>query len=484
MDNTAARPQQNPLAYEKVAGLIAKFAIPAIIGQLVGALYNIVDQIFIGQAVGMLGNAATNVAFPLNTITMASALLVGIGTSSNFNLAMGAGNKERASQIAANGISWMVIIGVAIGAFALTFLEPLLWLFGATEQVFPYALTYTGITSLGLPFLVFSNAASKLIRADGSPTWSMLVTLSGAILNCILDPLFIFTFDMGIAGAAWATVLGQVLSAAIALYYFVFKFSTVKLTFAHMRPKFSLLKAIAALGAASGINQIAMTFVQIIMNNTLTHYGALSQYGSDIPLACVGVISKVNIVVMSIVIGISQGSQPILGFNYGAKNYNRVKEAYFVAIRAAIAVSCVAFLCFQLFPRQIVGIFGQGSEEYFRFAERYMRIYMAMCFISCIQPITSTFFTSIGKAYMGIFMSLTRQVIFLIPLIYIFPMFMGIDGVMYAGPIADTAAVTLAIIFMRREMKKMDALAAEEAQSSPVSPQRTIQFAGDSSSDS
>ena len=459
MDSAAVRPQQNSLATDKVSKLILKFAIPAIIGQLVGALYNIVDQIFIGQAVGMLGNAATNVAFPLNTITMASALLIGIGTSSNFNLAMGAGNRERAAKIAANGIAWMAIVGVLIGAFALAFLEPLLWLFGATEQVFPYALTYTGITSLGLPFLVFSNASSKLIRADGSPTWSMLCTLSGAILNCFLDPLFIFTFDMGIAGGAWATVIGQIVSALVALWYFKFKFKAVELKFSDMLPKFDLLKAIAALGAASGINQIAMTFVQIMMNNTLTYYGALSQYGSDIPLACVGVISKVSIVVFSVIIGISQGSQPILGFNYGAKNYARVKEAYFVAIRAAIAISCVAFVAFQLFPRQIVAIFGQGSEEYFRFAERYMRIYMAMIFISCIQPITSSFFTSVGKAYLGIFMSLTRQVIFLIPLIYIFPQFLGIDGVMYAGPIADTAAVTLAILFMRREIKQMDALA-------------------------
>jgi len=264
---------------------------------------------------------------------------------------------------------------------------------------------------------------------------------------------------MGIAGGAWATVIGQIVSALVALWYFKFKFKAVELKFSDMLPKFDLLKAIAALGAASGINQIAMTFVQIMMNNTLTYYGALSQYGSDIPLACVGVISKVSIVVFSVIIGISQGSQPILGFNYGAKNYARVKEAYFVAIRAAIAISCVAFVAFQLFPRQIVAIFGQGSEEYFRFAERYMRIYMAMIFISCIQPITSSFFTSVGKAYLGIFMSLTRQVIFLIPLIYIFPQFLGIDGVMYAGPIADTAAVTLAILFMRREIKQMDALA-------------------------
>ena len=222
-----------------------------------------------------------------------------------------------------------------------------------------------------------------------------------------------------------------------------------------LRPRTSCLKAIASLGMASCCNQIAMAVVQIAMNNTLRHYGASSVYGSDIPLACVGVISKVNSVFMAICIGISQGCQPIWGFNYGAENYRRVRSTYKRAAILCTSIATLFFLCFQLFPRQIVSIFGTGSEEYFHFADRYLKIFMFMTFANGIQPMSSGFFTSIGKAKLGIVMSLTRQVLFLLPLILIFPLFMGIDGVMYAGPIADAAAATLAVVFAARELKKM-----------------------------
>lgn len=446
--------EANPLATERIGRLMAKFSIPAIISMLVSSLYNIVDQIFIGQGVGMLGNAATNIAFPVSIICTATALLLGIGSASNFNLEMGAGQEKKACQIAATGLSLLVICGVIISIIVGVFLNPLLELFGVTPDVLPYAQDYTGITAVGIPFLVLTTGGNHLIRADRSPTYSMMCMLTGAVLNTILDPLFIFGCKWGIKGAAWATVIGQMVSGVMVIVYF-WKVRNMEVTLSMLRPKGEFIRAIASLGMASCINQVSMAVVQITMNNTLRHYGALSSYGTDIPLACVGVISKVNMVFMAICIGISQGCQPIWGYNYGARKYDRVRKAYGLAFRAALLTGIIFCLCFQIFPRSIVGIFGGGSEAYFHFAERYLRIYMLMTFINGIQPMSSGFFTSIGKAQLGIVVSLTRQVIFLLPLIIIFPILMGIDGVMYAGPIADAAAALVAIGYALRELHKM-----------------------------
>ena len=443
----------NPLVTERIEKLIAKFAIPAIISMLVSSLYNIVDQIFIGQGVGMLGNAATNIAFPISIICTATALLLGIGSASNFNLKSGAGESEEASKIVGTGLAMLVICGVIIAVVVLFFLDPLLQLFGVTPDVLPYAQDYTGITAFGIPFLILTTGGNHLIRADRSPTYSMACMLTEAIINTILDPLFIFGFHWGIKGAAWATIIGQIISGILVIVYFL-RFRKLELSWSMLRPKGKYLRAIVSLGMASCINQIAMAIVQIVMNNTLRHYGAESMYGTDIPLACVGVISKVNMVFMAICIGISQGCQPIWGFNYGAGQYDRVKQTYKKAFQISLTIGIIFFLCFQLFPRQLVSIFGTGSEEYFRFAERYFRIFMLMTFINGIQPMSSGFFTSIGKAKLGIVVSLTRQIIFLLPLILIFPLFMGIDGVMYAGPIADGAAAVVAIGYSVRELKK------------------------------
>ena len=454
MEETNISQEQNPLGTAPVGGLIGKFAIPAIISMLVSALYNIVDQIFIGQGVGMLGNAATNVAFPVTTIATALALLLGIGGASNYNLDMGAGREKKASSIAGTALSTLVITGVILAVAVLLFLRPLLSLFGATTDVMPYAVDYLGITAVGLPFYALSIGGNHIVRADRSPTYSMTCVLTGAIVNTILDPLFIFGFGWGIKGAAWATVIGQVVSGILVIIYFG-KFRKMYLEMSMLKPSSECLKAIISLGMASCINQIAMAIVQIVLNNILRYYGGLSVYGSDIPIACVGVISKVNQVFMAICIGISQGCQPIWGFNYGAKKYDRVRLAYRYSVIACTAIATVFFLCFQLFPHQIVSIFGTGSDLYFQFAERYLKIFMFMTFANGIQPMSSGFFTSIGKAKLGIVMSLTRQVLFLLPLIVVFSLIMGIDGVMYAGPIADAAALSLAILFARRELVAM-----------------------------
>lgn len=445
---------ENPLGSEPVSSLLRRFAIPSVIAMLVSALYNMVDQLFIGHSIGVLGNAATNVAFPLSMVCTSIGLLCGIGGAANFNLCMGRKDPEHAKSYVGNAISMLAILGVILCVTVQLFLRPMMLLFGATPDVIDYACTYTRITSIGFPFLIVTIGGSNLIRADGSPKFSMLCNLVGAIVNTILDPLFIFVFHMGMAGAALATITGQILSFALVVLY-LRSFKTLPLSLSDLKPNMACWARIAALGATPAFNQVAMMVVQIVMNNTLTHYGSNSVYGSDIPLACAGIISKVNMLFFSFVIGISQGLQPIVSFNFGAQKYDRVKDAYKKAVFAATAISIVAFLCFQLFPRQIIGIFGSGSEEYLHFAERYFRIFLFFTFLNGIQPVSSNFFTSIGAPKKGIFLSLTRQIIFLLPLLLIFPYLFGIDGVMYTAPIADLAAASVSIVMVVREFKIM-----------------------------
>ena len=444
------KPSENPLGSEPVSSLLRRFAIPSVIAMLVSALYNMVDQLFIGHSIGVLGNAATNVAFPLSMVCTSIGLLCGIGGAANFNLCMGRREPEHAKSYVGSAISMLAILGVILCVAVQLFLRPMMLLFGATPDVIDYACTYTRITSIGFPFLIVTIGGSNLIRADGSPKFSMLCNLVGAIVNTILDPLFIFVFHMGMAGAALATITGQILSFALVVFY-LRGFKTLPLSLSDLKPNMACWARIAALGATPAFNQVAMMVVQIVMNNTLTHYGSNSVYGSDIPLACAGIISKVNMLFFSFVIGISQGLQPIVSFNFGAQKYDRVKDAYKKAVFAATAISIVAFLCFQLFPRQIIGIFGSGSEEYLHFAERYFRIFLFFTFLNGIQPVSSNFFTSIGAPKKGIFLSLTRQIIFLLPLLLIFPYLFGIDGVMYTAPIADLAAASVSIVMVVRE---------------------------------
>lgn len=441
----------NPLGSKPVGKLLAEFAVPSIIAMLVSALYNIVDQFFIGHYVGMLGNAATNVAFPLTMSCTAISLMCGIGGAANFNLNMGRGNKEKAADYAGNAISMCFTAGVLLCAITKIFLEPMMVTFGATDQTLGYSLTYTGITALGFPFLIFTTGGSNLIRADASPRFSMFCTLIGAAVNTALDALFVIWFHFGMKGAAWATVIGQVVSAMLVAFYLT-RYKTVRLGRRNLMPRAAYWGNIAKLGMSPCINQLAMMAVQIVLNNVLSFYGGQSEYGSDIPLACAGIISKVGMIFFSIVIGISQGMQPIVSFNYGAEKYQRVREAVLKSIFSATVVSVIAFLCFQLFPRQIIGVFGQESEEYFQFAERYFRVYMFFTFANQFQPIVANMYTSIGKAAAGALMSLTRQILFLMPLLVVLPKFFGLEGAMYAAPIADFVAFIVALGMLLREM--------------------------------
>ncbi len=445
---------ENPLGVSNINDLIRKFALPSIMAMLVGALYNIVDQFFIGRSVGELGNAATNVSFPLSISCIAIALLFGLGGASAFNISLGGGDRKKAVYYIGNASVLLFGCGLILCIIAELFLTPLLVFFGSPENVLAYAKTYTGITAIGFPFLIFSTGGGHLIRADGSPKYTMLCNLSGAVINTILDPIFIFGFDMGMTGAALATIIGQVFSAWLAFRYLL-NCKTVHIQRQHLVPKWQFARRIMTLGAASCFNQIAMMIVQIVLNKSLAHYGALSHYGESVPLASAGIITKVNQVFFAVVIGISQGMQPIASFNYGARKYERVKKVYFLSFIYGMAVSVPAFLLFQIVPRGIISIFGSGSQEYYRFATLYFRAYLFFTFINFIQPISSTFFTAIGNPKKGIFLSLTRQILFLLPLIIILPRFMGIDGIMYAGPIADFVAAAVSVVMISTELRHM-----------------------------
>lgn len=452
--------EENPLQSESVLRLMVKFAIPSILGMLVSSLYNIVDQLFIGHAVGIEGNAATNVAFPFTTACTALALLFGIGGASCFNLTMGMGDKKQASYFAGNSFTLLAISGILLGAVTLIFLNPLLKVFGTPEDVMPLAHDYVKITAIGFPFLIFTTGGGHLIRADGSPQMAMICNIVGAVVNTALDALFVMVFDWGMKGAAWATVIGQVISAIIVVVY-AFHYKTVSLNKEHIRIKAFTAKRIASIGMASFFNQIAIGIVQVVLNNSLRHYGELSKYGESEPIACCGIVMKVNMIVFAIVIGLAQGTQPIESFNYGAKQYDRVRKAYKLAVTAGAGVSIIAFVLFHLFPREILSLFGGGTDTYYELGEKFFRTFLFFTWINCLQPITSTFFTSIGKPIKGVFLSLTRQIIFFIPCLVIFPLYFQIDGIIYTGPVADLLSAVVAISMAMYEFRNIRKLEAE-----------------------
>ena len=447
--------KENILGYEKVPKLLTKFALPSIFAMIISSLYNIVDQIFIGRGVGTLGNGATNVAFPITTICLAISLLIGVGCAAGFSLKLGAGDNKTATQYVANTVIMMVIFGILYGVVTFCFAEPMLRVFGATDNILPYALEYTRVIAVGVPFLVVINVMSALIRADGSPTYSMLCMVSGAVVNTILDYIFVMVKGYGMAGAAWATVIGQFVSFVMAFAY-LWRFNSIKITREAFKVDLKIWLTVASLGLSNSLNQVAITLVQIVLNNSLKHYGALSIYGADIPLAACGIVMKVNSILVSIFVGMSQGSQPIIGFNYGAGRFKRVRQTYITACVATVAISLMGFAAFQIIPEQIIGLFGKDKDPlYIEFAVMFMRSFLFMVAINGVQAISSNFFSAIGKPIKGAFLSLTRQVLFLIPLVLIIPRFFGVKGILYTAPISDTLAFILAITMVGLEMKKM-----------------------------
>ena len=450
----SAPPGGNPLGTEKISRLLVQFAIPAILSSLLGAVYNLTDQVFIGQRIGYLGNAATTVAAPITVVCGAVALLFGIGATVHFNILQGKGKTREALGYGGGGISMLVISGVVLMAVTLVFTVPILYLFGANQEVLPLAKTYLRITALGIPFLLLTTGGTLLVRADGSPKYTLLCSAVGVGANIVLDFLFLYPLGMGVEGAALATILGQVLSGLMVVRY-LGHMKTGPLKREDFRVKKDRVGNMVKIGSAASLNQVAMLLSQIVLNSSLRHYGDLSVYGSSEVLAAAGVVAKVNMIFYSVIIGFSIGCEPIMGFNYGAKSFARVRETYRKTLLFVVVIGALEFLCFWLFPNQLLSIFGEGTTAYGAFALRYMHIFMFMVAINGVAPVTMNMLSSTGNAKRGTVISLTRQIFLFIPLLLILPLFLNLDGVLYAGPTADFLAMVIALLVVRPELKKM-----------------------------
>ena len=445
---------ENILGTEKIGKLIRKFSIPCIISMLVNSLYNIVDQIYIGQGVGYLGNGATNIVFPIVMISLAFSLMFGDGASAYLSLKLGEKKKKDAELGIGNGIMLSVIVSIIFCAITLAFLPQLLNLFGCTANLKDYAIAYGRIIAIGLPFSMIGTTLNSIIRADGSPKYSMMSMVSGAILNTILDPVFIFVFNKGVEGAAMSTLVSQVLTFALNIVY-IRKFKSIKLTKESLKLKANVCKKIATLGISSFITEMSIVCVMTAENNLLGKYGAESKFGAEIPITVLGIVMKISQILNSIVIGIAAGSQPIFGYNYGAQKYDRVKKTLKIVMGLSVIISAVAFILFQTIPDKLILIFGSGDENYIEFACLAFRTYLLLCIFDGIQISSGIFFQAIGKSVRSAALSLSRQIVILIPFMIILSHFFGIMGVLAAGPVADALAFILAAFFLIKEIRNL-----------------------------
>ena len=454
MNNTAVAQRGNPLGYQPVGKLLLSFSVPSIISCLVNSIYNIVDQIFIGQGVGYLGNAATTVAFPVMTIVMAFATLIGSGGSAYAAIKLGEKQDGEAKLTLNNLLTLSVIVGVGIMALGLIFLEPLLSLFGATGAVMPYAKDYTSIILLGVPFSILGVSLSNMARTDGSPRLSMYGILIGAVLNTILDPIYIFTLGWGVKGAALATITSQILSAVILLLYF-WKRGHMRFDRQAMKPVGRVVGKTVTLGASAGITQVVACIMQVVMNNSLVYYGNLSEVGGEVALSAMGIVMKIAMILGSVCIGIGVGSQPILGFNYGAQHNVRIRRTYLLAVVSSTIAILAGWIFCQTCPHLILQLFGGGSDSFNVFAVRCMRVFLGGIFCAGFQIVSTNYFQATGQPLKASVLSMLRQLLLLIPLLLILPLFFGLDGVLYAGPVADIGSAVIVFLFIVPEMKKL-----------------------------
>ncbi len=446
--------EENILGKEKIGKLIRKFSIPCIISLLVNSLYNIVDQIFIGWGVGYLGNGATNVVFPLTMICLAFSLMFGDGASAYLSLKLGEKKKEEAGKGVANGIAMSVIIALIMCAITLGFLPQLLKVFGCTDNLREYALKYGYIIAIGLPFMMIGTTLNSIIRADGNPKYAMTSMVLGAILNTILDPIFIFVFKMGVEGAAIATVISQIFTFIINICY-IKKFKSVTLNKESFKIKASVARKVAMLGISSFITQMSIVVVMAFENNLLGKYGGQSKFGSEIPITVLGIVMKISQILNSIIIGIAAGAQPIIGYNYGAGKYDRVKRTLKTVLGLSVIISTIAFILFQTIPDKLISIFGSGDANYMEFACIAFRTYLMLVICNGIQIPSGIFFQAIGKSVKSAVLSLSRQILFLIPAMVTFGKLWGIDGILYAGPFADGLAFLIALTLLILEVKHL-----------------------------
>lgn len=441
---------QSPFATEPIGRLIVKFAVPSVIALLVNSLYNIVDQIFIGWGVGYLGNGATNIVFPITIIALALSMMIGNGGAAYLSLKMGEGEVETAKKGVGNAVTLVTIVSILLAVIFLIWIDPILTLFGATDVLRPFALEYGFIIGAGLPFMMISAAINSMIRADGSPKYAMLSMVIGAIINVIFDPVFIFVFQMGVKGAAIATIIGQVASFVVSVLYMP-HFKSVQLNKSSFAPCAKVSVNIVIFGLSSFITQFAITIVMALTNNLLAKYGAQSVYGAEIPLTATGIVMKVNQIMIAILLGIATGTQPIIGYNYGAKSYHRVKKVLEISLIASEIVSVAAFLIFQFAPMSVVSLFGSEEGLYNEFAVKAFRIFLILCPLTGFQTIAAVYLQAVGKPVKSAILSLARQIIFFVPTALILPIFLGVEGVLWTGPVADGLAFLLSLAFLLYE---------------------------------
>lgn len=448
---------QKHLGDAPIGKLLLQYSIPAIIGMVVNALYNIVDRMFIGNIpdIGSLAITGVGITMPIMTIVLAFGMLIGIGTTANISLNLGKGNRTTAEKLLGNAFTLSIIVGLAIAITGTIFTNPILNLFGASENTLFYAKEYIGIILLGCTFNILSFALNSTVRADGNPKMSSITMVIGCGANIILDYLFIFVLNLGVKGAALATIISQAITFFIILYYYTAGNSNLKLKIENFKLKKHLVTMTFAIGIAPFATQIANSLVQVIANN------ALKTYGSDLAIGAMTVISSLNIIFMMPIFGINQGCQPIIGFNYGAKKYERAKEAFKYATIAACVICIIGFISIQCFPTQIISLFN-NDPELTTLAIKGIRIYLLMMPVVGINIVATSYYQSIGKAKISMFVSLLRQVILLIPFTIILPKFIGLDGVWAAGACADSLSVIITLILLKKEFKQLDKMQLEK----------------------
>lgn len=447
------------LGKEKINTLLLSFAIPCVISMLINSVYNIVDQIFIGKGVGTLGNAATNVIFPLVIIANAISGLIGNGASANLSLRLGEKKEDEAKKCIGSAITLTIIVSIVFSIIIYLLLPNLVYLLGCTENVYHYALDYGRIILIGAPFMITYSAIASIIRADGSPKYSMILLVVGAIINIILDPILIFTFNMGVKGGAIATVIGQIVSCIMALIY-IPKIKSVKLEKSDFKLDKSITRTLG-LGLSSFITQATVLALFVFMNNIMTKYGATSKFGSDIPLSVYGVISKINSLYISTILGISIGSQPIIGFNYGAGNYSRVRETLKKVLVINMIVGIIFNTIFFLFPTELAGIFISKTDPsydlFMKFAVLMCRSFLLVCCLNFLEMTTSIVVQSLGNVKKATAVSFIRQIVLFIPIALILCILCkkGIYGALYAGCISDSITFVISIFILLSEYKKL-----------------------------
>ncbi|MCR4442447.1 MAG: MATE family efflux transporter [Peptococcaceae bacterium] len=438
---------------QSIGRLLWNFSLPAIVGMLINSLYNIVDRIFVGRGVGSIAIAATTVAFPIMIIMMGVSILIGVGATALISIHLGERKPEEAERVAGNGAAMLVILPLLITVIYLLFSDPILVFFGADREVLPYARDFTHIIVLGSAFGSVSMGMNNFIRAEGNPRVAMLTQLIGAAINFVLNYTFIFKLGLGIKGSALATVSGQFCSALWVIWYFVSGRSTVKIKTANLKPRLAVLGKIMAIGFAPFALQIATSIQQTLFNKTLI------SYGGNMALSAVGIMMSINTIMFMPIIGLSQGAQPIIGFNYGARQYDRVKKTLKTAIFAGTCIALAGYVAIHLWPAQLVGLFTKGDTELIKTTVDAMLVYFALMPVLGFQVLSSNYFQAVGKPVQSAILSLSRQVLFFIPLLLVLPRFWGINGVWRTAPIADALSVTLTAIFLFREMEALPQIA-------------------------